>query len=80
MTDLRSRAAAACRLPALPDRWGPSLAARDPMLSWPAARRPSTYSLTPEEFRREATRLLAAGWAMWELAAVLAVPDVEQSA
>ncbi len=52
MTDLRSRAAAAGRLPALPGRWGRSIAARDPLLPWPPEpRQPSTYGLTDVELR-----------------------------
>ncbi len=75
MTDLESRAAAARRLPALPGRWGLSLAARDPLLPWPAARQPSTFSLTASELRHEAQRLLESGWAVHEVLQVLSAPE-----
>ncbi len=80
MTDLRSRAAAARRLPVVPGRWGRSLAARDPLLSWPAAGQPSTFGLTASELRHEAERLLATGWQVDEVAAVLAPPETASAA
>ncbi len=76
MTDLRSRAVAARRLPVVPGRWGRSLAARDPLLPWPSEpRQPSTFSLTATELRLEAARLLASGWQVYEVVAVLAPPE-----
>ncbi len=75
VTDLRSRADAAHRLPALPGRWGRSLAARDPLLPWPTVRQPSTFSLTATELRHEAQRLLESGWAVHEVLQVLATPE-----
>ncbi len=65
------------RLPALPGRWGRSLAARDPLLPWPAVRQPSTFGLTATELRHEAQRLLAAGWQVHEVVAVLAAPEAD---
>ncbi len=78
--DLESRADAARRLPVVPGRWGRSLAARDPLLPWPAVRQPSTFGLTATELRHEAQRLLAAGWQVHEVAAVLAPPPETASA
>ncbi len=73
--ELFRRTSAARRLPALPGRFGPDLAAHDPLLPWSAIRRrPCTFALTDDERRREAVRLLASGWAAWEVAAVLAAP------
>ncbi len=81
MTGLRSRAAAARRLPVVPARWGRSLAARDPLLPWPPEpQQPSTYGLTAAELRREAQRLLAAGWQVHEVVAVLAPPETASAA
>lgn len=73
---LRRRAAAARRLPAVDGRHGDGLAARDPALTWPPAPRiPSTYGMTPDEIRREAERLLASGWASWEIVCTLVSPE-----
>ncbi len=72
--NLQARAEAARRLPVLPDRCGPSLAARDPWLT-PRGPRPSTFSLTRAELRRQAQRLLAAGWQVHEVLQVLASPE-----
>ncbi len=72
---LQVRGAAARRLPAIAARHGSGLAAHDPLLPWPdSPRAPSTFGLTDDERRREAVRLLAIGWARWEVAAVLAAP------
>lgn len=72
---LRRRADAARRLPPVVGRHGPPLAAYDPALPWPPApRTPSTYGMTPAELRREAGRLLSAGWLTWEIVAALAPP------
>ncbi len=73
--ELSRRTSAARSLPALPGRFGPDLAARNPLLPWSAIRRqPCTFSLTDDERRREAVRLHASGWTAWEVAAVLAAP------
>ncbi len=72
---LRRRACAARRLPPLAERCGPPLAAHDPVLAWPRQpTKPGTYGLTDGELRREVRRLQAAGWADWEVVAVLARP------
>ena len=70
------RAAAARRCVPVEDRYGPDLAARDPWLEWPVPLGPRTYGLSPAERRREAERLLEAGWGDWEVVAVLASPVV----
>ncbi len=81
MSGLRVRAAAARRLPALLDRHGSSLAARDPLLPWPSEpRQPSTFGLTATELRHEAARLLASGWQVYEVVAVLAPPETASAA
>ncbi len=73
--ELLRRTSAARRLPALPGRCGPDLAAHDPLLPWSTTRRrPCTFGLTDNERRREAVRLLASGWAAWEVTAVLTAP------
>ncbi len=74
--NLQARAEAAGRLPVLPDRCGPSLAARDPWLT-PRKPRSSTFSLTRAELRREAQRLLASGWQVHEVVAVFAPPEAD---
>jgi hypothetical protein len=76
-TQLHKRAAAARRCPPLPGRHGSSLAVHDGYLPWPPGpRKPSTFSLTPMERRREAERLLASGWESWEVALVFVPADV----
>jgi len=73
---LRRRADAARRLEPVDGRHGPDLGARDPVACWPpASRGPSTYGLSSDERRHEAERLLAAGWAGWEVVAVLVDPE-----
>lgn len=76
-TALGRRATAARRLEPLDGRYGPDLGARDPLESWPPApRTPGRYGLTDDELRAEADRLLASGWASWEIVATLARPEV----
>ncbi len=78
---LARRSRAARRLLVLPDRHGASLAARDPLLPWPSEpRQPSTFGLTATELRHEAQRLLAAGWQVHEVLAVLAPPETASTA
>lgn len=74
---LARRSRAARRLPVLPGRHGSSLAARDPLSPWPAVRQPSTFGLTATELRHEAQRLLASGWQVHEVVAVLAAPEAD---
>ncbi len=71
---LARRRTAAWRVPPLPGRRGLALADRDPLLSCSEPRRPSTFGLSDEELWREVRRLQAAGWADWEVIAVLAHP------
>lgn len=74
-TALRRRAAAARRLEPLDSRHGLDLGARDPIASWPTRCGPSTYGMTPGEIRREAERMLAGGWASWEIVCTLVSPE-----
>lgn len=74
---LRRRAEAAARLGPVDGRHGPTLAALDPLLSWPPRpRMPLTYGLTRAELRHEAERLVESGWVGWEVVAVLVSPTV----
>lgn len=71
------RAAAARRCVPVEGRYGPTLAARDPLLAWSSVPRwPGTFGLSGPERAREAARLLEAGWASWEIACVLVDPVV----
>ncbi len=72
---LELRARAARRLPPLPGRQSSAaLCLYDPIA--PAqGRQPSTFSLSATELRREVQRLLATGWQVHEVAAVLVAPE-----
>jgi len=75
---LRRRCSTARRLPPVEGRRGPrDLAVYDPALIWPVPPAgPCTYGLDEVELAAEARRLHAAGWAAWELAAVLDLPGL----
>ena len=71
-----ARQQAARRCPPIEGRFGPTLAARDPALTFPPlGLMPSTYGMTANELRAEAHRLLEAGWKAWEIPEVLLAPS-----